>query len=82
MGYPLTVTLPEELQQPLIQVATASGQTPEEWVAMLVRQRLPRRDPRLRQHFGAVDLGRPTGADNAQIDADLARAYADNHTAP
>lgn len=82
MGYSLTVTLPEELQQPLIQVAAATGQTPEEWVVMLVRQRLPRHDPRLRRHFGAVDLGHPTGADNAQIDADLAQAYADNHSEP
>ena len=73
------MTLPDELQQPLIQVASAAGQSPEEWVAMLVRQRLPHHDVRLRRHFGAVDLGRPSGADNAQIDADLAQAYADNH---
>jgi hypothetical protein len=31
------------------------------------------------RHFGAVNLGHPTGADNAGIDADLARAYADRH---
>ncbi len=30
-------------------------------------------------HFGAVDLGHPTGADNPSIEADLARAYADDH---
>lgn len=34
---------------------------------------------RFEHHFGAVDLGHPTGADNAIIDADLARAYADEH---
>lgn len=45
----------------------------------VVQQRLPVRDPRLRRHFGAVNLGHPTGADNAEIDADLARAYADSH---
>ena len=34
---------------------------------------------RFERHFGEVDLGRPTGADNTSIDADLARAYADTH---
>jgi hypothetical protein len=82
MGHPLTVMLPDELHQPLVQVASAAGQTPEEWVAILVRQRLPRHDARLRRHFGAVNLGQPTGIDNAQIDADLARAYADDHREP
>ena len=30
----------------------------------------------LRELFGSVDLGHPTGADNDRIDADLAREYA------
>ncbi|HBI43686.1 MAG TPA: hypothetical protein DDY78_12675 [Planctomycetales bacterium] len=34
---------------------------------------------RFERHFGEVNLGRATGADNEGIDADLARAYADNH---
>lgn len=34
---------------------------------------------RLELHLGAVDVGRPTGADNEQIDADLARAYAETN---
>ena len=34
---------------------------------------------RVERHFGAVDLGRATGADNTTIDADLAREYADDH---
>ncbi len=33
----------------------------------------------LRELFGSVDLGYPTGADNESIDADLAREYADTH---
>jgi hypothetical protein len=41
--------------------------TPEEWEA--ARERL-------RQHAGAVTLENPTGLDNEQIDADLAREYA------
>src|SRR5258708_17348882 len=36
---------------------------------------------RFERHFGAVDLGRATGADNATIDADLAKEYADDHEA-
>lgn len=27
------------------------------------------------EYFGAVDLGRPTGVDNEQIDVDLVRSY-------
>ena len=34
---------------------------------------------RFERHFGEVNLGRATGADNEGIDADLARAYADSH---
>ncbi len=37
---------------------------------------------RFEQHFGEVDLSDATGADNEQIDADLAREYADTHEAP
>jgi hypothetical protein len=31
---------------------------------------------RFERHFGSVDLGYATGTDNEEIDADLARAYA------
>ena len=34
---------------------------------------------RLMAHAGAVDLGKPTGADNTGIDADLAREYGSCH---
>ena len=34
---------------------------------------------RFEGHFGAVNLGYPTGVDNEGIDADLARAYSDSH---
>jgi hypothetical protein len=37
---------------------------------------------RFERHFGEVDLGNATGADNEQIDADLAREYADAHEEP
>ena len=34
---------------------------------------------RFERHFGEVDLGHATGVDNEQIDADLAREYANTH---
>ena len=37
---------------------------------------------RFEQHFGEVDLPDATGADNEQIDADLAREYSNTHEAP
>jgi hypothetical protein len=37
---------------------------------------------RFEQYFGEVDLPDATGADNAQIDVDLAREYSDTHEAP
>jgi hypothetical protein len=37
---------------------------------------------RFEQHFGEVDLPDAIGADNEQIDADLAREYGDTHEVP
>ena len=37
---------------------------------------------RFERHFGEVDLTDATGADNEQIDADLAQEYVDTHEAP
>jgi hypothetical protein len=36
---------------------------------------------RFERHFGAIDLGRATGADNESIDEDLAREAGENHEA-
>lgn len=33
----------------------------------------------IREMFGSVSLGHPTGSDNEQIDADLAREYGSPH---
>jgi hypothetical protein len=81
MACSLIVQIPDEFRGSLLQVAAQAGQTPEEWILAVVRQRLAARDEKLRRHFGAVNLGAPTGVDNTQIDADLARAYADSHEA-
>jgi hypothetical protein len=35
---------------------------------------------RLERHFGEIDLGDATGADNESIDADLAREYTSAHS--
>ena len=37
---------------------------------------------RFEQHFGEVDLPNAIGADNKQIDADLAREYGNTHEGP
>jgi hypothetical protein len=84
MTHKLTLELPEEIYQPVKRAAEQSGQTPEEWAVARLRSAVPAVDraaalERLLRHAGAVDLGRPTGADNDQIDADLAKEYGDTH---
>ena len=39
----------------------------------------PKRKGDISKFFGMFDSGDPNSADNERIDADLARAYADNH---
>jgi len=79
MSQILTLELPDEVYEAVKKAAEAKGKTPAEWVTESLRQRLPVRDERLRRHFGAIDLGHPTGADNESIDADLAREYSSSH---
>lgn len=88
MEHKLTITLPDEVYQPLIETARELGQTPEELAAKQVRQSnlRPRHKlseaetqaarARFERHFGAVASGDPRSADNDRIDADLAREYA------
>ena len=68
----------------------AAGRTREAWVAHRFLRALPENfqqteakaqaaRERFERHFGEVDLGRPTGVDNAQIDTDLGREYAETH---
>ncbi len=44
-------------------------------VTPATEQAKPAARERFERHFGAVDLGPATGADNESIDADLAREY-------
>jgi len=81
----LTVTVPEEVYQPLVEEALKQGRTSEEEASLRLQRSVPRRngEPRpgaLRELFGSVDLGHPMGIDNESIDADLAREYADTHS--
>jgi len=90
MEHTLTVTLPDEIYQPLVEAASKQGRTPEEFAAeQLARDVMPRRSvteaeaqaaqARFERHFGTYDSGDPRSADNERIDADLAREYGATH---
>lgn len=96
MSHILTVELDDQVFESIRKRADAAGTTPAQVVASTLQQQfngLPRRvdtrtdeekrvaNERFRGLFGSVDLGHPTGLDNQQIDADLAREYSDNHEA-
>ena len=36
MTYQLTLKMPDELRQPLVEVASLTGQTPEEWIVTVL----------------------------------------------
>jgi hypothetical protein len=88
MEHKLTVTVPDEVYQPLVQEALRQGRTPEEWAAERLSQTVPRipafsdvadeqeAEERFARHIGAWDSGDQNSADNDRIDADLAREYA------
>lgn len=87
----LTIEVPDELAAPLTDQASRRGTTPQALaldhlralVAPLTSEGEARAArERFERHFGAVDLGHPTGVDNEAIDADLAREYDGNADAP
>jgi hypothetical protein len=78
--------LPDPVYEALLSAAEGDGLSPAAWLARRLAQ--PERSPvsegerasanaRLFRHV--VSLGRATGIDNEQIDADLARSYLDPH---
>lgn len=85
MPHRLTLELSEEVFQPLAQAARQAGQSLEQWATAQLRSCAASSTKhtsdlqRLMAHAGAVNLGKPTGADNEGIDADLAREYGSNH---
>jgi hypothetical protein len=84
MEHKLTVTVPDEVYQPLAEEALKQGRTPEEEASLRLQRTVPhrngeRRPGALRELFGSVSLGHPTDMDNESIDRDIARAIADTH---
>lgn len=85
MTHHLTLELADDVYQRLVRAAQQAGQSVEEWAAVQLRScavssvRQTDDLTRLLAHAGAVDLGRPTNADNEGIDADLAREYGSAH---
>ncbi len=92
MSQHLTLELSDEVYADLQQQANAVGLSITEWmVAVLSKQdsivskissseeQQEKARQRFRNNAGAVSLGYATGIDNASIDADLARAYANDY---
>jgi hypothetical protein len=83
----VTLELRDELYADLKQKAESVGISLEAWIAVALEQQntvlnQPKTEAekelarqRFRRHAGAIDLGYPTGADNASIEADLVRSY-------
>ena len=86
----LTVELADETYAAIERQAQASGTTAADLAATSLKhefgvsslrteaEKQAARE-RFERHFGAVDLGFPTGTDNESIDVDLGREYADAH---
>jgi len=91
MSQTLAIVVSDEAYRAIRHEARTVGTTTEQVAAssleQLFRQRVDLRTPeekaaarlRFEQHLGEIRSGRPTGADNESIDAELAREYADNH---
>lgn len=84
MDHKITVTVPEEVYQPLVEEALKQGRTPEEEAALRLQRSVSRRNGErrpgaLEELFGSVSLGHPTDMNNESIDRDIAQAIADNH---
>ena len=89
MASTVTLFLPDEVRAPLTLIAEKAGQSLEDWILERIRAYVPQAtlsEParaeamaRLMRHAGAVHLGYPTGVENEDIDADLAREYASAH---
>lgn len=92
MSQILTLELSDKVFTTIQQQAENIGISPERLAATLLEQRFGQAFKRLlteaerevarerfERHFGAINLGYATGADNESIDADLATEYASVH---
>lgn len=90
MSQILNIELSESTFAVIQQRAEAVGTSPANFVEELLEEQFRSKTlseienqlarERFESHFGEVNLGCPTGADNDSIDKDLASAYADTHT--
>jgi hypothetical protein len=91
MSRMLNLELSDEAYAALRRQAQATGKSLADLAAASLERQFseagcPRTDAekqaardRFEQHFGEVNLGGPTGADNDSIDADLAKEYSTTH---
>ena len=80
MEHKLTVTVPDDVYQPLAEEALKNGHTLEEEAALRLQRSISRgngerRPGALEELFGSVSLGYPTDMDDESIDLDIIRAY-------
>ena len=91
MSQRLTLQLSDEAYLRLQGQALAAGTSAAELAAASIERQFNTAPPsrseaekqaareRFQRHLGEVELGHPTGAENEEIDADLAAEYADTH---
>jgi hypothetical protein len=92
MSRHLTLELSDEVYADLQQKANAVGLSIAEWIVTVLNSQSngvnkvihseaqqEEAKKRFRNHAGAISLGYATGVDNESIDADLARAYANEY---
>ena len=92
MSQQLTLEISDEVYAALQQKANAVGLSITEWIVAVLNKQdssvnqllisaehQEQARQRFKSHAGAVSLGYATGVDNDAIDADLAKAYADEY---
>lgn len=85
MEHLITIALPDEVVQPLSQIARLEGKTLEQIAIERISRSVMRQQPEsekkgdISRFFGIFDSGDPNFADNEKIDADLAREYGATH---
>ncbi len=92
MSQQLTLEISDEVYADLQRKSSAVGVSITEWIMTLLSRQSSvvsnillspelqaQARSKFRRHAGAVSLGYATDTDNDQIDADLAKAYADDY---
>jgi len=92
MSQQLTLEISDEVYADLQRKASAVGISITEWIVtvlsrqgaaanrvMLSLEQQEQARQKFKSHAGAISLGYATGTDNAAIDADLTKAYADEY---